>query len=635
MLVESDMCGIAGFIQPGLSSDEMGVRIRRMCDAIVHRGPDSSGLFVSGGAALGMRRLSVIDVAGGDQPIFNEDRSLVVVFNGEVYNHRRLRAELIRLGYRFRTNTDTEVLVHAYQEYGEAMLAKLRGMFAFAIWDVRRQELFVARDHSGMKPLSYMEVPGGLVFFSELRSLLAYAGTNPEIDDASVLKYLSFGYVPGASSVFRRVRKLEPAHCLKWSLNRGVQVSRYWSLPEVRRNGRDESTLEEELRERLRSAVGSHLESDVPLGAFLSGGLDSSTVVSLMNEKAPGRVKTFSIGFSESEYDESHVAKRVAGELECDHSEMVLNPDIALAIDSIADVFDEPFGDSSAIPTFFVSQLARESVTVALSGDGGDELFGGYSRYRSSLAHGFRPGFLGQLAAASALMLPHIVPGRNKLIDIGRSRRGRYAAQISLPTRLDEGGVAKEGIKGADQRMSDFIQESLLPDSSDDFAADMMRFDFGTYLPGDILTKVDRSSMAVSLEARVPFLDVDLIEFAFGLPGRLRVDKDGSKKLFRRAIHGIIPDFLFDLPKRGFSVPLAEWFRGPLVQRAQAVSSGSGRIADYVEISAVARIVKEHCSGRRDHSVMIWRLIVLERWLQNVKSGSLARPPSLRSVISG
>jgi len=624
------MCGIAGFVGMQVPHDEAVSRVHAMCDAITHRGPDSDGYYVAAGVALGMRRLSIIDVIGGQQPISNEDGSVTVVFNGEIYNHHSLRRELEASGHRFRTHSDTEVLVHLYEELGPGMVSRLHGMFAFAIWDSRNQSLLMARDRTGMKPLSYMASAEGLVFCSELRSLWALHGSQLHVAPSAVMQYLAFGYVPDPCSIFEGVRKLPPGHLLLWSARKGMEVRRYWVPPRPEVPTMDETELVATLRTKLDAAVSSHLEAEVPLGAFLSGGLDSSTVVALMSRHASRRVRTFSIGFAEEEYDESAAARAVAAELGTDHTSLVLRPKVEDVFEAIATMFDEPFADSSAIATFLVAQLARQAVTVALSGDGGDELFGGYTRYREILGHKANGGHgLRRLVSALGLMLPHIFPGRNRLIDFGRSRLGRYTATVVQPVRLDEGGYARADRPGGATYVADQLRDRISPDLGDDFAAAMMQVDLESYLPGDILTKVDRTSMAVSLEARVPLLDFDLVDFALQIPGRFRVTAGESKRLFRRAIKGIVPDSVLSRPKRGFEVPLGRWFRGPLKHRIEVLRNPSPELRKYVDTGAVRRLVFEHAIGRRDHSVSLWRLIVLDCWLAALKQGALGRPPTL------
>lgn len=629
------MCGIAGFAGAPISQAGAADRVRAMCDAIAHRGPDDDGYHVAESVALGMRRLSVIDVGGGQQPISSEDGSITVVFNGEIYNHRSLRRQLEASGHSFRTHSDTEVLVHLYEDFGPEMVARLHGMFAFAIWDSRNSVLFIARDRTGMKPLSYLPLPEGVVFCSELRSLWAFDPGLLQVSSSAVMQYLAFGYVPDPASIFQGVRKLPPGHFLLWSAKKGVEVRRYWAPPHPQGPAVDEAELVETLRAKLDAAVASHLEAEVPLGAFLSGGLDSSTVVALMNRHASGRVRTFSIGFAEKEYDESAAARAVAAELGTDHTELILRPNVEDTFDAIAVMFDEPLADPSAIPNFFVAQLARQSVTVALSGDGGDELFGGYTRYRRILGHEEGNSDLRRLISACGLMLPHIFPGRNRLVDFGRSRWGRYAATVVQPVRVDEGGVARGDQPGADILVGDQLRDRLCAELGDDFAAAMMQVDIETYLPGDILAKVDRTSMAVSLEARVPLLDFDLVDFALQIPGNLRVNGNEGKRLFRRAIKGIVPESVLSRPKKGFGVPLGRWFRGPLRHRIDALMNPSHELGQYVDTQAVRRLIREHVMGRRDHGDMLWRLMVLDRWLATLKLGYLGRPPAVPDLPVG
>jgi asparagine synthase (glutamine-hydrolysing) len=626
------MCGIAGFAGVELPAEEATRRLHAMCNALVHRGPDAAGTFLAEGVAMGMRRLSIIDVAGGNQPIFNEDGTVTVVFNGEIYNHHALRRELERAGHRFATRSDTEVLVHLYEEHGTEMVRRLHGMFAFAIWDTRRRRLMLARDRTGMKPLSYAIRGDGIVYASELRALYVFDRSALRVAPGAVMEYLAFGYVPDPNSIFEEVSKLPPGHFLLWSPGSEVEVCRYWRPPLPDESLRDEQELVVELRRRLEAAVTSHLESEVPLGAFLSGGTDSSTVVALMCRHAAGRVRTFSIGFAEAAYDESRAARAVATQLGTEHTELVVRPDVEQIFENVAAMFDEPFADSSAIPTFLVAQLARESVTVALSGDGGDELFGGYTRYGETLRRGGGKGGIGlRLVGALGLMLPHAFPGRNRLVDLGRSRLGRYATSVVQPVRVDEGGVASAWHPAAWRTVDEQLNRFIRAEESDDFAALMMRVDLETYLAGDILAKVDRTTMAVSLEARVPLLDFDLVDFALRIPGDLRVTPAESKRLFRRAIRGIVPDFVLSAPKRGFAVPLAQWFRGPLRDRIEALRNPSAAIEAYLDVRAVERLVAEHAIGRRDHSVLLWRLIVLNYWLAAFADGRLSRPPLVPS----
>ncbi len=619
------MCGIAGFAGWRLDAPSAADTVRGMCDAIAHRGPDDWGSFIAPGVALGMRRLSIIDVGGGHQPIGNEDGSVQVVFNGEIYNHRQLRAELEGHGHRFTTRSDTETIVHGYEQWGDDVVQRLRGMFGFAVWDSKRQRLLVARDRVGIKPLSYWEHEGGVAFCSELRSLLALDRFRPVVDDTAVGRYLAFGYVPDPLSIFKGVRKLPPGHRLSWSAADGVRVSRWWHPQRPERLDITESEAIGEVTRLLADAVESHLESEVPLGAFLSGGLDSSTVVALMARAMSRKVQTFSIGFDDSEFNEAPDAAIVAGIIGTDHTELIVQPDADALFDGLVAAFDEPFSDSSAIPTYLVAELARRTVTVSLSGDGGDELFGGYTRYLDVMKRGVLPAPVRSAARAAALALPFGAFGRGRLLDLGRSRRGRYTSTVALPTRREEGGIAREAVAATTGAFEQLLDPTFNLSSARDFLTQMTFVDLDTYLPGDILTKVDRTSMAVSLEARVPLLDHPLIEFAASLPSSMKVRDDRGKYIFRRAIEPLLPPVVFTRPKRGFAVPLARWFRGPLAHRLDAIARPDSPAGRFIDPSALRRVISEHRRQRRDHSPLLWNAIVLDLWLGHLASGRLAR----------
>lgn len=624
------MCGIAGYAGWLRSAGESEALLSAMCAAIRHRGPNEEGHHVGGGVALGMRRLSVIDVAGGSQPISNEDGAVHVVFNGEIYNHHVLRSRLAP-AHALRSRADTEVLVHLYEEHGPDLVHELRGMFAFAIWDERLARLTLARDRLGIKPLYYWETEEGVAFASELRSLLALDEFPREIDSDAVSAYLALGYIPDPACIFRGVHKLPPGCVLTWDAERGVEIRRYWSAVRNETAVSDEREVVEEIRRLIADAVGSHLESDVPLGAFLSGGIDSSTVVAQMKQLTGSRVETFSIGFEEEEFNEAPHAARIARELGTKHTELIVRPNADVLIEQVARSYDEPFGDSSALPTMLVCDLAHQQVTVALSGDGGDELFGGYTRYgelesRSVLGSTFARRLLGSLGRG----LPQGALGRNRLIDLSRDRRGRYATTVAQALPLDEGGVVRDPprVLQLDTILDRWFDEA----SGRDFVTQMTLVDIASYLPGDILTKVDRASMSVSLEARVPLLDHPLVEFAVGLPGRFKRRDGTGKWALREAVRGLVPDSVFEQPKRGFAVPLCRWFRADLSHRLDTLRRPDRPVYAYVDRGSVARIIREHRSGRRDHSQIIWRLLVLDLWLQALARGELAQPLSAASL---
>ena len=590
-----------------------------MCGAIRHRGPDDEGHHVGPAVALGMRRLSVIDVAGGHQPMSNEDGTRHVVFNGEIYNHHALRAGLAG-AHTFRTRSDTEVLVHLHERDGVEMARQLRGMYAFAIWDETREALYIARDRMGQKPLYYWETPDGIAFASELKSFLVLPEFRPELDVRAIHEYLALGYVPDPSCIFAGVRKLPPASWLTWSAGAGAEVRTYWKPARAERVITDERDTIAELRHLVADAVGSHLESDVRLGAFLSGGIDSSTVVAQMARLSSTQVETFSIGFEEREFNEAPHAAAVAKALGTKHTELIVRPDADALVEEIADTFDEPFADSSALPTYLVAKLAREHVTVALSGDGGDELFGGYERYASSDAHLHLPSSaLRQAMHAVATRLPHAAYGRNRLIDLSRNRRGRYATTVALPLPAEEGGVVAGRTDAAD--LDTLLDRWFDPVANRDFLTQLTLVDMGSYLPGDILTKVDRTTMRVSLEARVPLLDHPLVEFAVSLPGSLKRRNGVGKWILREAMKGIVPDSVFEQPKRGFAVPLVRWMRNELRHRLETLHDARRPVYAYADHSSVTRLIDEHLRARRDHSHQLWRVMMLDLWLTNRRAG--------------
>jgi asparagine synthase (glutamine-hydrolysing) len=619
------MCGIAGFVEsPAVASPfdaETGRGlIQRMCTVIRHRGPDDQGVFVDSGVALGMRRLSIIDLSTGHQPIHNEDRTIWIVFNGEIYNFRELRAELAASGHRFYTSSDTETIVHAYEEWGTAAIGRLRGMFGLAIWDMRSRTLLLARDRIGIKPLHYATVNGRLYFGSEIKSLLEAPDLPRDIDLDALDHYLSFQYTPRDGSIFAGVRKLPPGHVLTWRDGEMI-VQSYWQLPVDDGYEGSEADAVHDLRAVLVDAVRSHLISDVPLGAFLSGGIDSSLVVGLMAETSGARVKTFSIGFDEPEFDELEHARRVARHFGTDHHEFVVKPDAVGILDRLVSHFDEPFADSSAIPTWYVSEIARRHVTVVLSGDGGDELFGGYDRYiphpRVLMFDRYSPRALRRAAATAAARLPHGTRGRNFLRHVGRNTHDRYIDSIRFfgadekPALLTPDVLRVLDAVDPEVRLArHFARYGQLP-----WPSQMMRFDAETYLPEDVLTKVDRMSMAHSIESRVPLLDNEVIAFAFSLPPNLKISNGRRKRVLKQVAATLLPSEVLNRPKQGFGVPIGVWFRGNLRELfADTLLSQTSLQRGYFEPSFVHRLVEDHLSGKRDHSTRLWQLVVFERW---------------------
>jgi len=623
------MCGIAGFADSRVdrgwneNSDAFGAdsaALGRMCEAIRHRGPDDEGRRLMPGVALGMRRLSIIDLATGQQPIHNEDQSVWVVFNGEIYNYAELRAELSGRGHRFYTNSDTETIVHAYEEWGQAGFARLRGMFGIALWDSRSGSLWLARDRVGIKPLHYTVAGERLYFGSEIKSLLASGRIDPKIDFAALDHYLSFLYTPRDGSIFAGIHKLPPGHLLEWRGGR-TRVTPYWEMPSEQRPPASEQEAVERLRMVLGDAVRSHLMSEVPLGAFLSGGVDSSIVVGLMAEASTQPVRTFSIGFDDPRYDELEHARIVARHFATDHHEFVVKPDALAIIDDLIGHFDEPFGDSSAIPTWYVSEIARRHVTVVLSGDGGDELFGGYYRYsphpRIAAFDRYAPPASRKLASLVWPLLPHGTTGKNFLRRVARDERGRYLDHIGYFQRDEKRALLSGDVlrvtanADAEVRLGHhFARLGQLP-----WDAQMMHFDFATYLPEDILTKVDRMSMAHSIESRVPLLDNGVVDFAATLPADLKIKNGRKKHVLKEAAANLLPSEILNRRKQGFAVPVGGWFRGDLRNFfSDVLLSQRARQRGYFNGRFVDRIVREHLTGRRDHTLRLWALVVFELW---------------------
>src|SRR5262245_38113814 len=648
------MCGIAGFVESAdtrspFAPDESHALIHRMCGVIRHRGPDDEGVFVDEGVALGMRRLSIIDLSTGHQPIHNEDGTVWIVFNGEIYNFRELRAELEAAGHRFYTSTDTETIVHAYEQWGTKAVARLRGMFGLAIWDLRSRSLLLARDRIGIKPLYYAESKGRFCFGSELKSLLEAPDLPRDLDVDALDHYLSFLYTPRDGSIFRSVRKLAPGHLLVWQNGR-VAVQQYWQLAASETYTGSEQEAVRDLRDVLRDAVRSHLVSDVQLGAFLSGGIDSSLVVGLMAETSGARVKTFSSGFDEPAIDELEHARRVARHFDTDHQQCEVKPDGVSILDRLVSHFDEPFADSSAIPTWYVSEMARRHVTVVLSGDGGDELFGGYDRYvphpRVVAFDRYSPRALRRVAAIAAARLPHGVRGKNFLRHVGRDEQGRYLDAIRFFSADEKPSLLSHDVMG---QIEGPDPESRLAAHFDRYAnlpwpSQMMRFDAETYLPEDVLTKVDRMSMAHSIESRVPLLDNEVIEFASSLPAPIKIKGGRRKHVLKEVAATLLPPEILNRRKQGFGVPLGTWFRGndhPGAIRELFVDtllSPPSLQRGYFQPLFVRRLVDEHVSGKRDHTLRLWQLVVFEKWHQEyvdrsfpLSSPRLLTEPAVRS----
>ena len=617
------MCGIFGIFNTDTARPVDHDVLGRMGHVLAHRGPDGGGLHTDGAVGIGMRRLSIIDLKTGDQPLANEDGSIWVVFNGEIYNYRELTQELLAKGHRFSTASDTEVLVHLYEEYGEACVEPLRGMFAFAIWDHARRTLFLARDRLGIKPLYYADTPTGFVFGSELKLVAQSPWASRAVDQRALAAYLQYGYVPDPFSIIQGAVKLAPGHTLTVREGRSGGPRRYWDVAACFRRPtppRSEAETSESLWMLLRDAVRSHLVSDVPVGAFLSGGVDSSAVVAIMASEVGIPIKTFSVGFREAAYNELAYARAVAERFGTEHYELVVGPQDLGVLDDLLGAFDEPFADASAIPTYLVSRLARPHVKVVLSGDGGDELFAGYDRYvvdhrRRHLGRLGDMGLGGGLRALSA-RLPEGTPGKNFIYNISLPRMDRYLDAISVfPPRVLRNLLDPAVASDARTQFDTTHSAGLDPLSR------LQVLDLRTYLPGDILTKVDRMTMANSLEARVPLLDHRLVEFAGGLPARLRLRSGETKFLLKRVLRGRVPPEVLDRPKQGFAVPLEAWFSEELPRVFHDVLGEGSRLADVgIRPAAVRSLIELYTARRRqDHCRRLWALAVLDRTLRALR----------------
>ena len=634
------MCGITGFINfDGHNKDESRARIKRMTDTLIHRGPDDEGYYVDDFAALGHRRLAIIDIASGQQPMATDDGRYQIVFNGEVYNFLDIRSDLESKGYRFRTRSDTEVILHAYAQWGEACVERMNGMFAFAIWDVKDRCLFVARDRVGKKPLYYVHNGSTFAFASELKALRAGGVCPDEINPQALDCYFTFGYIPSPMTIYRGAHKLRPAHRLLIDA-RGARQSRYWNLSFA---GKTHATMEEAIEEfeaLLDDAVRIRLMSEVPLGVFLSGGIDSPLVTASMAKVMDKPVVTNSIGFYDKKYNELPIAREVAEHLKTDHHEFLVEPNAAEVLEKIAWHFDEPFADSSAVPTWYVCKMARENVTVALSGDGGDETFGGYtfrynphvleSRIRSVLPASLRSllfGTVGRLYPASA-RLPK--PLRLKTIFENLSvsdSEAFYHDLIWLRSDLREKLYSKDFMRSLNGYTPFEEVKGLYTSRNGESSLDRAQFtDINFYMTEDVLVKVDRMSMAHSLEVRSPLLDYRIIEFAARLPSSYKLNGKQGKLLLRRSLQRRLPSEIVNRPKHGFSIPAAEWLRQELRPYAESVLNNSSSIVSNIfNQRELVDIWNRHQAGRRDHSVFIWGTMMLKLW----EIENLAGKPSL------
>ena len=625
------MCGIVGKVNRDPQRPVDPALIAHMKRCILHRGPDEEGTFLEAPAALGFQRLAIIDLACGQQPMYNEDDSLVIVFNGEIYNYTDLRDELISLGHVFKTHSDTETILHGYEQWGPDVTVRLRGMFAFAIWNKNDRSLFLARDRAGKKPLYWAQLRSGredesLVFASELKAILADPTAERRVDTTAFSHYLTYQYVPHPWSIYEGIQKLAPSHWLLYRDGR-VTVQRYWKLEyEPKQNITMEAAMEESLAQ-LDEAVRIRLMSEVPLGCFLSGGVDSSAVVAMMRRHITGTLRTFSIGFREREFNELDYARQVASQFSTQHEEFIVEPNALECLGMMAWHFDEPFADSSAIPTYYLSKMTRQHVTVALNGDGGDESFAGYSRYMGFPAfnkYAKIPRPLRQLLSSPSARLARLLPNSSRADLLAYANRVSLLSEDHLYVQLMVifrdyqkrqvmGAAYKDTAGRAD---SEGLTVTVMQQMAGAAAIDRKMFaDIEMYLPGALLPKVDRMTMANSLEGRSPFLDHKLMEFAATLPAELKFKAGDPKHLLKQALLKIFPREFLYRPKMGFGVPLGDWFRKdlrPLTE--ELLLSDRARQRGYLDPVYVQKLVRQHVTGQHNHSHRIWSLLMFEAW---------------------
>jgi asparagine synthase (glutamine-hydrolysing) len=623
------MCGIVGFVNAGLKTADREI-LERMNRCIVHRGPDEDGFYLKDTVALAMRRLSIIDLKGGQQPIYNEDRTKAIVFNGEIYNYRELRADLEKRGDRFYTNSDTEVIVHLYDRYGADCVQHLRGMFAFAIWDERDESLFIARDRVGKKPLLYSHQSNGdFVFGSEFTALLAHPSVSREVDYAAIDSYLSYLCVPAPLTAYKQIRKLEPAHWLRWKDGK-IETQRYWMPDFSKKIKITEKEAVEETTKILREAVRLRMISEVPLGAFLSGGVDSSAVVALMAQESEKPVKTFSIGFEEQDYSELKYAKRVAEHIGAEYNEFIVKPDALEILPTLVEHYGEPYADPSAIPTYYVSRETRKFVTVALNGDGGDESFVGYERHvamRFAGIYRMLPTFLrGSVIEPSLTAIPSPTNFRNRFVRFQRFLRAasmpKDECYFSWLSTFDDN--AKNELYTADlknltanSRPLEFFSKYISKSNGKGIIDTVLLTDLMNYLPNDLLVKVDIASMANSLEARSPFLDHKLIEFAASLPENIKQKGTDTKSLLKKVAARLVPKDVIYRQKMGFGVPLKYWLANELQDFTRGhLLSEKAVNRKLFNPQTVERLIDEQRGDVKDNSWKIWTLLMLELWFQ-------------------
>jgi asparagine synthase (glutamine-hydrolysing) len=628
------MCGISGILNFDPADAVDATVVANMTAVLSHRGPDDEGFFVEGQAGLGFRRLSIIDLAGGAQPIFNEDRSAVITFNGEIYNYRDLAEQLQRAGHIFRTRSDTETILHAYEEYGDDCVDHLRGMFAFAIWDRRKQRLLLARDRLGIKPLYFYRDHRFLAFASEIKALLEIPGIPREVDPDAFDQYLTLRYVPGPRTMLRNIVRLQPGHILAAD-PAGVRIRKYWDVHYPEPEPGSIVPAVERFRDLFEESVRLRLMADVPLGVFLSGGIDSSAILAAASKFSAGRIQTFSVGYQASsqhdeDWNEFEYARLAADAFGAEHHEYRMSVrEFEESLPRLVWHLDQPLADPSCIPLYFISKVAREHVTVILSGEGADEILGGYGIYRRMLAMesiSRRFSALPRLAPWIARVTPSEVL-RNQLRIAGQPLAGRYRGiTMGLGRECRDRLVGEDRRKRSDRQLHEIFEQHFLAVKGSSALSRMLYVDAKIWLPDDLLLKADKMTMANGLELRVPFLDHELVEFAAALPDDHKISIEGGKTLLRRAMKGTLPDRILHRPKKGFPVPLASWLRGPLRTFVhENLLSPQSSLGQYVDPASVSRIVEEHEQGRRDRSQEIWTLMTFEFWRRRFISGGLEK----------
>ena len=625
------MCGIVGIVERDLTRPVAEIDVQRMVRTLNHRGPDDEGSVLLPGVGLAMRRLAIVDIAGGQQPFANEDGSMQVVANGEIYNFNQVKDALAARGHRFRSRSDVEVLVHAYEEYGEAFLQKIHGMFALALWDGRRRALIAARDRAGEKPLYYTVTSEGLRLASEIKALLSRPEVDRTIDHEALDEFLTYEYIIAPRTIFKAIHKLPPAHYLVYKDGQ-ITVKRYWDAADVEVRAWSVDAAADALKETLGDAVRSQMMSDVPIGLFLSGGIDSSAVgIMLRDAQGSSAVSSFSMGFDDGSYNELPYAREVARLCGTAHHEGTVTPDVASLFDRLVVHLDEPFADVSLFPTFLVSQMAREHVKVVLTGDGGDELFGGYDAYQAEALAGKWAGLMPEAATRAADAVLALVPPTDKKKGLVNKARRFVDGLAHAPASIAQyrwmtflGADAKARLytpafRGALASADVYrpVREALARMGHDDLLNRQLYADLSIYLADDILVKVDRMSMATSLETRAPFLDARVMELAFSMPGDLKIRGGTRKFILKQALRGLVPDRILDRKKEGFSIPMKQWLKRelkPLMERLLAPERLAAR--GLIEPAETRRLIDEHCAGRANHAHVLFSLMVFERWAE-------------------